>query len=83
MENIINYICREAIVVIPVLYILGMFFKASSIKDKYIPMLLLGCSVVICFGLFGVNIYAFIQAVLVVGVAIFCNQFVKQMKKIE
>ena len=36
--DFMNYIIENALILIPVLYILGMFLKALEfIKDKYIP----------------------------------------------
>lgn len=46
------YITENALVVIPVLLIIGVMFKDSKrIKDKYIPILLLVVGVLLTIGL--------------------------------
>lgn len=40
--DFIEYITENALILIPVLYILGSFLKGlENIKDKYIPLVLL------------------------------------------
>ena len=49
MDQIMNYVKPELIVVAIVLYFLGMVLKESErVKDKYIPLLLCGVSVILC-----------------------------------
>lgn len=49
MEQITNYVKPELIVVAIALYFVGMALKqAQAVKDKYIPLILGGISVVIC-----------------------------------
>ena len=49
MEQIVNYVKPELIVVAIALYFVGMALKqAQAVKDKYIPLILGGISVVIC-----------------------------------
>lgn len=49
MDQIMNYVKPELIVVAVALYFLGMALKqAQSVKDKYIPLLLGGVSIVLC-----------------------------------
>ena len=49
MEQIINYIKPELIVVAVALYFIGMWLKqAAFIKNKYIPLILGGISMVLC-----------------------------------
>ena len=49
MDQIMNYVKPELIVVAIVLYFLGMALKqAQSMKDKYIPLLLGGVSIILC-----------------------------------
>ena len=50
MEQIVNYVKPELIVVAIALYFVGMALKqAQAVKDKYIPLILGGISVVICY----------------------------------
>ena len=40
--DLMEYITENALILIPVLYVIGMFLKALEfIKDKYIPCILL------------------------------------------
>ena len=49
MEQITNYVKPELIVVAIALYFVGMALKqAQAVKDKYIPLILGGISIVIC-----------------------------------
>ena len=49
MEQIMNYVKPELIIVAIVLYFLGMGLKqAQAVKDKYIPLILGGVSIVLC-----------------------------------
>lgn len=81
-----TYITTEMLVLIPTLYILGMFLKVSEIADRYIPsiLLVLGVIAAICIGgTFTIDgiIQAVIQGVLVAGSAVFINQLVLQSNK--
>ncbi|HBL06296.1 MULTISPECIES: phage holin family protein [unclassified Clostridium] len=80
--NIINYITENALILIPVLYIIGMILKGiERIKDKYIPLILLPIGIGLAMALMGININAIIQGVLVVGVSVYTNQLIKQINK--
>ena len=49
MEQIMNYVKPELIVVAVALYFFGMALKqAQAVKDKYIPLILGGVSIVLC-----------------------------------
>ncbi|WP_346884305.1 phage holin family protein [Clostridium sp. UBA4395] len=78
----INYITENALILIPVLYIIGMILKGiEKIKDKYIPLILLPIGMGLAMALMGININAIIQGILVVGVSVYTNQLVKQINK--
>ncbi|WP_346893497.1 phage holin family protein [Clostridium sp. UBA871] len=80
--EIINYITENALILIPVLYIIGMILKGiERIKDKYIPLILLPIGIGLAMALMGININAIIQGILVVGVSVYTNQLVKQINK--
>ncbi|WP_346877108.1 phage holin family protein [Clostridium sp. UBA5712] len=80
--EVINYITENALILIPVLYIIGMILKGiERIKDKYIPLILLPIGIGLAMALMGININAIIQGILVVGVSVYTNQLVKQINK--
>ena len=77
-----EYITENALILIPVLYVIGMFLKALEfIKDKYIPCILLVIGVAFCIALIGLNVNAVIQGILVAGATVLGNQLIKQYKK--
>lgn len=97
MEQITNYVKPELIVVAIALYFVGMALKqAQAVKDKYIPLILVGISIAIC------AIYVFAtctcgtgqdiamaiftaitQGILIAGLSTYVNQIVKQANKDE
>ena len=97
MEQITNYVKPELIVVAIALYFVGMALKqAQAVKDKYIPLILGGVSIVIC------AIYVFAtctcssgqdiamaiftavtQGILIAGLSTYVNQIVEQTNKDE
>lgn len=97
MEQVTNYVKPELIVVAIALYFVGMALKqAQAVKDKYIPLILGGISIVIC------AIYVFAtctcgtgqdvamaiftaitQGILIAGLSTYVNQIVKQVNKDE
>jgi len=80
--DFVNYITENALILIPVLYIIGMILKGiERIKDKYIPLILLPIGMSLAMALIGININAIIQGILVVGVSVYTNQLVKQINK--
>ncbi len=97
MEQIMNYVKPELIVVAIVLYFIGMGLKsAQAVKDKYIPLILGGVSIVLCAiwvlatGEFAGSkdiamavFTAITQGVLVAGLSTYVNQIVKQIGKTE
>lgn len=79
MENLIEYIVDQALVVIPVLLILGKIFKETpQFKDWLIPYVLLILGVAFATFLMGFNVDAVIQGVLVSGAAVFGHQLYAQ-----
>lgn len=80
----LEYIAENAILLIPVLNVVGMIIKnTEKIPDKYIPLILLGFGIVGAVAIMGLNVQAVIQGVLVTGTAVYGNQLVKQIKKSE
>ena len=80
--DFMNYIIENALILIPVLYILGSFLKGlENIKDKYIPLVLLAIGIGFSVAIIGFSVDAIIQGILVTGVTVLGNQLIKQYKK--
>lgn len=81
-EILSEYIVQQALIVIPVLLILGAIIKATPrVKDWLIPYILLGLGVVFSVALIGFNVDAVLQGVLVSGAAVFGHELYKQALK--
>lgn len=79
-----QYITEHALILIPVLNILGMIIKGlPKIPDKYIPLILLFFGITGAVAIMGFNVQGIIQGVLITGTAVYGNQVVKQLKKEE
>ena len=92
MEEIVNYVQPELMILVPVLYLVGIGLKKTSlVSDRLIPVVLALC------GIFMATIYvlasnnidgwkavltaiftAVTQGILVAGASVFCNQIYKQ-----
>lgn len=97
MDQIINYVKPELIVVAVALYFLGMALKqAQSVKDKYIPLILGGVSIVLCAvwvlatseigngQQVAMAVFtAITQGILVAGLSTYVDQIKKQVHKDE
>lgn len=97
MEQIMNYVKPELIVVTIALYFLGMGLKnAQAVKDKYIPLILGGVSIILCaiWVLATCTIKggqeiamavftAITQGILIAGLSTYVNQVLKQVRKDE
>lgn len=82
--DILTYITENAIILIPVLIIIGMILKKLEfIPDKWIPVILLPLGIVGAMALGGWTVTSAVQGVLVTGAAVYGNQLVKQLKKDE
>ena len=82
--DFLKYITENAIILVPVLYIVGAILKSTElIKDKYIPILLMPIGIAFSIAIIGVNVEAIIQGILVTGVTVYSNQLVKQLNKNE
>ena len=94
MEEIIQYIKPELLVLVPVLCFVGAGVKKSSLKDKYIPLVLGLCGVILA----GMWIFAstaigtlregvlavfmsLTQGILCAGTSVYAHQLVHQAKK--
>ena len=82
MEMIQKFLIEEALILIPVLYVIGMFLKSlETIKDKYIPIIIWGFGVVLSMLILGFNVDGFIQGTLVAGASVFASQIYIQATK--
>lgn len=87
--EILTYIVSEALILIPVLIIIGLILKKLEfIPDKYIPVILLPFGIVGAVLLGDTStpsavVNSVIQGILVTGAAVYGNQIVKQLKKDE
>lgn len=79
--DFLSYITENALILIPVLVVIGQIIKNIQLIDnKWIPLILLPLGVVGAMALGGWTVDAAIQGVLVTGAAVYSNQVVKQMK---
>ena len=79
--DFLSYITENALILIPVLVVIGQIIKNIQLIDnKWIPLILLPLGVAGAMALGGWTIDAAIQGVLVTGAALYSNQIVKQMK---
>ena len=80
----LNYISDNALVLIPVIYIVGMFLKGlEGVSDKYIPFVLMFVSIAFSVAMLGLNVDSIIQGILIAGATVLSNQLIKQSKKRE
>lgn len=90
MENIlVEYLKPELAVLAVVLYVIGLALKKSKLNDKFIPLILGSCGIILaCFylcvfeGFSGKSILTgIIQGVLYAAASVYANQLIKQLKK--
>ena len=82
--EILTYITENALILIPVLLIIGQIIKSiQKIPDKWIPLIILPIGIVGAMALGSWTVDSAIQGVLVTGAAVYGNQIVKQLKKNE
>ncbi len=80
----IEFITENALIMIPVLNIIGVILKdTEKIPDKFIPIILLGFGILGAVAVMGLSPESVVQGVLVTGTAVYGNQVVKQLKKNE
>lgn len=89
-----QYIKPELLILVPVLYLIGIALKKSAMNDKFIPLILGVCGVVLALVyLFATEevigtqavanaiFGALTQGVLCAGASVYVNQIIKQAKK--
>ena len=86
MDQIADYIQPELLIVALVLYFVGKGLKNfPAVKDKYIPVILGVCGVVICsVWVLAMAVFtAVTQGILVAGLSTYIHQLIKQTSKKE
>lgn len=84
MENLMTFIPEDLLILVVAIYILGIFFKKlESVKDKYITSILMVFAIVFSMIISSPSANSFLQGIIVWGIAIGCNQTIKQLKKDE
>lgn len=91
-----EFIKPELLILIPVLYLLGMALKKSQAKDKLIPWILGGVSILLALIYIAATsalgswqdillcvFSAVTQGALCAGASVYVNQLVKQSGKVE
>lgn len=82
LEFIKELLIEEAIIVVPVLWVLGKIVKETPrVKDWTIPYILLVIGIALTIGILGVNVDSIIQGILVSGLAVFGHQLFIQTKE--
>ena len=77
--NLMDYIIQDAYILVPVLYVIGIFLKRTpKVPDWLIPWILTGLGMIGAFFLSGMKLSGILQGVLVAGVTVFANQLYKQ-----
>ncbi len=87
MEEFKQFISPELLILVPVLYIIGFGVKKTKlIPDKFIPIVLGACGIVLSclwvhdFSFVGI-FTAITQGILVAGASVYFNQIIKQVNK--
>ena len=83
--DILSYIMDNKLILIPVLYIVGYIIKNTAlIKNKFIPLILLGLGMLLSVLMGGDTIVNnIIQGILVAGATVLTNEVVVKKKKTD
>ena len=78
--DFLNYIVANKLILIPVLFIIGYIItNTNTIKNKYIPLILLIIGIILSVLMGGDTIVNnIVQGVLVTGATVMTHQFVKK-----
>ena len=77
--DIMSYVTQQALVLVPVLYLIGILLKATpNVPNWLIPYILGGIGIVGAVLLLGFNIQSIIQGILAAGASVYVNQAIKQ-----
>lgn len=79
--ELMNYVVENALILIPVLNVIGTLIKNTpKIKSGYIPLILLVLGIGGAIGLMGWSMQSVVQGVLVAGASVYGHQCVKEGK---
>ena len=79
----LNYIVGNKLILIPVLYIIGYIIKSTNtIRNKFIPLILLAVGVILSSLMGGDTIINnIVQGILVTGATVMTDQMIRQSTK--
>lgn len=77
-SQLMQYINENNLVLIPILYILGMYIKMTKLSNRLIPWVLLVIAVALTMLSNGVSVNSLLQGILLSAVPTFANQLIKQ-----
>lgn len=77
-SQLMQYINENNLVLIPILYILGMYIKMTKLSNRLIPWILLIIAVVLSMLSNGISVNSLLQGILLSAVPTFANQLIKQ-----
>ena len=79
--DVLRFIVDEALILVPVLYIIGSLLKAiPGLSNWLIPWILLVLGVLCCFFYLGFSFESLFQGILVAGTTVYCNQLFQQTR---
>ncbi|WP_027632237.1 phage holin family protein [Clostridium hydrogeniformans] len=76
--DLTKFVPEQLLILVAALYVIGIFLKASKIKDWTIPWILLVVGIIGAIGIEAISILAIIEGVICTGVAVLTNQLIKQ-----
>lgn len=77
-----EFINQQTVILIPTLYILGLFLKSSEINNRFIPLILLTIGIGLSIAINQLTITeSIIQGILTAGTAVFFNELIKETLK--
>ena len=84
MDEIGKYLIEEALIIVPVLWVIGVFLKYTSfLADEFIPWILTLCGICFAVGLLGFSVANVMQGILAAGAAVLVHQLYKQTKQLK
>lgn len=81
MEFFYKFLLEQALILVPVLMVIGAFLKwTPKVKSWLIPWLLMVLGIIGGCILLGLNLTGIMQGIISAGVAVFAHQLYKQTK---
>lgn len=79
--DFLEYVIKEALILIPVLFIIGMWLKSTPRVDSWmIPWVLGLLGIIGALFLVGFDVRGVIQGILVAGVTVYSHQLITQTR---